>query len=107
MSPCDGTTDLFPPSTGKLALTLTFLGYTKVRPYKRQFERTLAPGPARLRYLNPGSSFGNLEAPGWFLQYLRSLPTLRLSDGHSAAEFVPRNWLERLQVEPRCAAAGA
>lgn len=56
-----GANDLFPPSTEKVMLTMEFLGYTRVKPVRRQFERTRAPGPEQLRYTNPGSGSSNLE----------------------------------------------
>ena len=99
--------DLYPPSTRKVTLTMEFLGYTKVKPFKRQFEEVGAPGPEQLRYLNPGSGSSNMEPPGWFFQYLRSLPTLRLSEGARVAEFETAGWLAQLHQEPLCKASGA
>ena len=99
--------DQFAPRTDKVVLTLEFLGYTRVKPFRREFERVQAPSPAQLRYLNPGRGSSNLEPPGWFFQYLRALPTLRLSDGTQSADFLTTPWLAQLHVEPVCAASGA
>ena len=68
---------------------MEFLGYTKVKPFRRQFEQVSAPGPEQVRYLNPGRTSSNLEPPGWFFQYLRPLP------------------VQQLHAEPLCAAGGA
>ncbi len=102
-----GPNDLFPPRTEKLTLTMDFLGYTRVKPFKRQFEEVEAPGPGQLRYLNPGGGSTNMESPGWFFQYLRSLPTLRLTLLNHSADFVTTPWLSRLHAEPLCAVSGA
>lgn len=102
-----GPDDLFQPSTAKVMLTMEFLGYTKVKPFKRQFEQTVAPGPAQLRYVNPGLGSTNMEPPGWFFQYLRALPTLRASGPGQTASFATANWLARLHAEPLCAGSGA
>ena len=105
-----GADDLFPAPTGKVQLTLDFLGYTHVKPFRRTFERVAAPGPAQLRYLNPGRQSPNLEPPGWFFQYLRSLPTLRLTSPGPpprSADFLTTGWLAQLHAEPLCGASGA
>lgn len=102
-----GLDDQFPPPTRKVMLTMEFLGYTKVKPFKRQFEEVTAPGPEQLRYMNPGSGSSNMEPAAWFLQYLRALPTLRLSGGGHSAEFATAGWLAQLHKEPLCGASGA
>ena len=99
--------ETFAPSTPKVKMTMEFLGYTRVTPFKRQFEAVLAPGPAQLRYVPPGSGSSNLEPPGWFFRYLRSLPTLRLSANGQVATFETAAWLQHLHAEPMCAASGA
>lgn len=99
--------DLFPPGTRKVILTMEFLGYTKVKPYRRQFEEVAAPEGGQLRYVNPGTASSNLEAPGWFFQYLRALPTLRLSGEGHTAEFATAAWMAALHREPLCGASGA
>lgn len=102
-----GPHELFAPATPKIKLTLEFLGYTRVAPAKRLFEAVAAPGPAQLRYLPPGGGSSNLEPPGWFFRYLRSLPTPRVSTSGHTAEFLTTGWLDQLHKEPLCAASGA
>ena len=102
-----GPEDLFPRPTDKLELRMEFLGYTKVKPLKRQFERVEAPGGDQMRYTNPGGGSSNLDPPGSFFLYLRSLPTLRLSGSAASAEFFTTPWLQQLHGEPLCAASGA
>ena len=102
-----GQSDLFPPSTRKVMVTMEFLGYTKVKPYKGQFEEVPAPGGGQMRYLNPGAGTSNMEAPGWFFQYLRALPTLRLRAEGKVAEFGTAGWMAALRKEAVCGGSGA
>ena len=102
-----GPDDLYPSPKPKVQLTMEFLGYTRVKPFRRQFEQVDAPGPEQMRYLNPGKSSSNLEAPGWFFQYLRSLPTLRLTGANHSAQWFTTPWLDQLHREPLCAVSGA
>jgi hypothetical protein len=95
----------FPPATDRIRLTMEFLGYTKVKPVKRQFEKTTQPY-GQLRYINPGLSSPNLEEFAFYLQYLRALPTLRISDGLHTAEFFTTPLVTQLHNEPLCHAAG-
>jgi hypothetical protein len=95
----------FPPRNAMLTLTMEFLGYTRVKPFKRQFERVQQPG-GQLRYTPPGRASANMEPPSFFLQYLRSLPTLRISDGHHTADFATATLLARLHAETLCHASG-
>jgi hypothetical protein len=99
--PADGGS--FPPTTQKVTLTMEFLGYTKVKPMKRQWERVIPAG--QMRYTPPGSGT-NLEEIAYFFQYLRSLPTLRLTgDGHTAT-FLTTALQAQLHKEPLCTASG-
>ncbi len=100
--PIDG--GLFPPMTPKVAVTMEFLGYTRVKPVKRQWERMDSPA-GQLRYNTPGSKSSNLEEFAYYLQYLRALPTLRLTADGRTAEFVTTPLLDQIRREPRCAAA--
>ena len=102
-----GPDDLFPAPKPRVQLTMEFLGYTKVKPFRRQFEQVDAPGPEQMRYLNPGKTSSNLEPPGWFFQYLRSLPTLRVTGLNHSAEFFTTQWLQELHAEPLCAVSRA
>jgi hypothetical protein len=95
----------FPPTRGNINLTMNFLGYTKVKPFKRQFEKVEQP-EGQLLYKNPGSSSSNLEEFAWFIQMLRALPTLRLTDNDRAIEFLTTPLLAQLQKEPLCKASG-
>lgn len=100
--PADG--GQFPPYLPKVTLTLEFLGYTTVKPMKRQFERAERP-EGQLRYTQPGGGT-NLEEAYYYFQYLRALPTLRITgDGHTAS-FVTTALQAQLHKEPLCAASG-
>jgi hypothetical protein len=97
--------DLFPPTTVKTTLTLEFLGYTKYKPAKRQFEFVTNP-PNQLRYSSPGLYSKNLEEFTYFFQVLKALPTLKITgEGHTASFFVTP-LLTQLHSEPLCKAAG-
>ena len=65
----------FPPRNPTLPIAMVFEGYIKSKPFKRQWEQ-LPNG--NLRYRNPGMGSGNLDDPRFFLDYLRSLPTLHV-----------------------------
>ena len=83
---------------------MEFLGYTKVKPMKRQFEKVLTPY-GQLRYNPPGLGSANLEEPAYYIQYLRVLPTLRLSAAGQQVEFATSPLLTQLRLEPLCAAS--
>ena len=98
--------DLFPPRLQRVVVTMEFLGYTRVKPVKRQWELLEHPG-GELRYATPGLSSTNMESITFYLQYLRALPTLRLTaPGKGTAEFETANWQQRIKAEPVCAASG-
>jgi hypothetical protein len=95
----------FPPVTAKANYTMEFLGYTKVKPMKRQWESVLEAA-GQLRYNNPGGGSSNLEEAAYFFQYLRALPTLRITgEGHTAS-FLTSALQAQLHKEPLCAASG-
>jgi len=97
--------DLFPPSTEKVNVTMEFLGYTKVKPMTRQFEKVTAP-PGQLRYNSPSAGSRNMEEAAFYFQYLRALPTLHVSgDGHTAM-FATALLLAQIHNEPLCRASG-
>lgn len=97
--------DLFPPRTEKVNLTMEFLGYTKVKPMTRQFEKVLAP-PGQLRYNSPSGASRNMEEAAFYFQYLRALPTLHISgDGHTAT-FASAPLLAQIHNEALCRASG-
>lgn len=98
--------DLFPPRLEKTSVTMEFLGYTKVKPVKRQWVYLLEL-PGEMRYETPGMDSSNMEQVMLYLQYLRSLPTLRLTvAGKGAAEWETSQWQAALHAEPLCAASG-
>lgn len=101
--PKDG--GLFPPATQKVSVTMEFLGYRKVKPVKRQWELMEQP-PGQLRYNTPSGSSSNMEDITFYLQYLKALPTLRLTYNSKAAQFVVSPLLEQIHKEPLCRASG-
>ncbi len=84
---------------------MDFLGYTKFKPAKRQFEKVLAPY-GQLRYNNPGVGSSNMEDLSYYLQVLRALPTLRLTLGPQSASFFMTPLLAQLHADPLCRASG-
>ena len=98
-------TDLFPPRTDKLTLTMEFLGYTKVKPVKHQFEFVTQP-TGQLRYNSPGGSSSNMEEIAFYFKYLRALPTFRLSGAGKSATFLTAPLLAQIHNEPLCKASG-
>ncbi|MGA7156274.1 MAG: hypothetical protein WBY53_05485 [Acidobacteriaceae bacterium] len=95
----------FPPVTAKVTLIMEFIGYTKVKPVRRQWERVSQPD-GQLRYNPPGSGSTNLEPITFYLQFLRALPTFRVTgDGHTAS-FLTDSLLTQMRKEPLCSASG-
>ena len=100
--PADG--GHFPPTTTKVTVTMEFLGYTKVKPMKRQWEHVIQPD-GQLRYTQPGGGT-NLEEASYFFQYLRALPTLKVTaEGHTAS-FLTTTLQAQLLKEPLCGKSG-
>jgi hypothetical protein len=95
----------FPPRTEKITVIMEFLGYTKFKPVKRQFEKVLSPY-GQLRYNNPGGGSANMEDLSYYLQVLRALPTLRLTAGTQSASFLTTPLLVQLHADPLCRASG-
>jgi hypothetical protein len=95
----------FPPRNPNAHLKMTFEGYMKWKPYERMWE-VLPSG--ELRYRNPGLSSPNMENPRYFLQYLNSLPGLRIGyakPGPATAEsvlFPTRAIQDQMQKIPIC-----
>lgn len=94
-----------PPVIQHTTVTMEFLGYTHFKPAKRQFEKVIAPY-GQLRYNNPGVGSFNMEDLSYYLQVLRALPTLRLTDGPQSASFLTTPLLAQLHNEPLCKASG-
>lgn len=98
--------DPFPPRLDKVTVTMEFLGYTHVKPVKRQWVELLEP-VGELKYNTPGMGSGNMEEVMFYLRYLLALPTLRLSaSGLSTVEFMTTPLLDAVRKEPMCKAAG-
>jgi hypothetical protein len=98
------TQDLFPPRTDKAVLTMEFLGYTHVKPVRRQWEIPVQT-PRQYRYNSPGGDSANLEEITYYLRYLVALPTLRLTLDSRSAEFLTTPLLDEIRREPLCRAA--
>jgi hypothetical protein len=96
--------DLFPPPTEKVMMTMDFLGYTHVKPVRRQWEIPVQT-PGQYRYNPPGSGSSNLEEIAYYLRYLLALPTLRLTLGNNSADFLTTPLLNEIRKEPLCRAA--
>jgi hypothetical protein len=100
----------YPPPVETQLATMEFLGYTKVKPVKRQWD-ALPQLPGEWKYATPGLRSRNLEEVAFYLQYLRALPTLRLTFPGKAgklatAEWETTKWQAAVKAEPLCAASG-
>jgi hypothetical protein len=98
------THDLYPPRTDKAVVTMEFLGYTHVKPVRRQWEIPVQT-PGQYRYNSPGGGSANLEEITYYLRYLVALPTLRLTLDSRSAEFLTTPLLDEIRKEPLCRAA--
>jgi hypothetical protein len=96
--------DLFPPRTERATLTMEFLGYTHVKPVRRQWEVPIQT-PGQYRYNPPGAGSANLEEITYYLRYLLALPTLRLTLDNRSADFLTAPLLDEIRKEPLCRAA--
>ena len=96
--------DLFPPRTDKVNMTMEFLGYTHVKPVRRQWEIPIQT-PGQYRYNPPGGGSANLEEITYYLRYLVALPTLRLTHDNRSADFLTTPLLDEIRKEPLCRAA--
>jgi hypothetical protein len=97
--------DLFAPRTEKVNMTMEFLGYTHVKPVRRQWEIPVQT-PGQYRYNPPGGGSANLEDITYYLRYLIALPTLRLTLGNRSVEFMTTQLLAGIRKEPLCRSAG-
>jgi hypothetical protein len=100
--PSDG--GLFAPSTIKVKISMEFLGYTKVKPVTRQWEKLDTPA-GQFRYNPPSGASSNMEDPTFYLQYLKALPTLRLTYSGRTVEFLTTPLLDQVRKEPLCKAS--
>jgi hypothetical protein len=96
--------DLFPPRTDKVTFTMDFLGYTHVKPVRRQWEIPVQT-PGQYRYNPPGGGSANLEEITYYLRYLLALPKLRLTLDTHSADFLTTPLLNEIRKEPLCRAA--
>jgi hypothetical protein len=96
--------DLFPPRTEKVLVTMEFLGYTHVKPVRRQWEIPVQT-PGQYRYNPPGGGSANMEEITYYLRYLLALPTLRLALDQHSADFLTTPLLNEIRIEPLCQAA--
>jgi hypothetical protein len=96
--------DLFPPRLEKPMMTMEFLGYTRVKPVKRQWEALLQP-VGQYRYNPPSGGSSNMEDSMYYLRFLVALPTLRLTLANKAAEFRTTPLLDQIRKEPLCKAS--
>ena len=86
-------------------MTMEFLGYTRVKPVRRQWEIPVQT-PGQYRYNPPGSGSANLENITYYLRYLIALSTLRLTLGNLSVEFMSTPLLAEIRKEQLCSAAG-
>jgi hypothetical protein len=96
--------ELFPPQLQKVNMTMEFLGYTKVKPVKRQWEALMKP-VGQYRYNPPSGGSANMEDSTYYLRFLLALPTLHLILGDKAAEFRTTPLLDQIRKEPLCKAS--
>ena len=92
------------PRTEKSIITMDFLGYTHVKPMRREWEVPFQT-PGQYHYTAPGYHSPNLEPASFYLRYLNSLPTLRLTLGAQSAEFHTAPLLKEIREAPLCRAA--
>jgi hypothetical protein len=85
-------------------MTMEFLGYTHVKPVRRQWEIPIQT-PGQYRYNPPGGGSANLEEITYYLRYLVALPTLRLTLDNRSADFLTTPLLDEIRKEPLCRAA--
>jgi hypothetical protein len=94
--------ELYPPVTQKATYTMEFLGYTKVKPVKRQWEHMIEPF-RQLRYNPPGLNSTNMEEISYYFRYLHALPLLRITGEGQTADFLTDALQNQIRKEPLCA----
>jgi hypothetical protein len=97
--------ELFAPATVKSTITMAFLGYTHLKPFRREWEIPVQT-PLLYRYNSPGMGSSNLEDAAYFLRYLLALPTLELTLKDRVAHFETTPLLAAIRKEDLCHAAG-
>jgi len=100
------------PPEEKTKVKTEFLGYVKQKPLKFEW-RYMREIPGEMRYATPGFHSGNMESERFFMQYLRSLPTLRMTvppggpvKALVTVEFETQKWQGLVKAEPLCWASG-
>jgi hypothetical protein len=99
------------PSLGQPTVKMEFLGYTKMKPMKRQWIG-IKGLMGEWQYATPGFRSPNLEDETVILRYILALPTMRLTlpsitgTGDVVVEFATGDWLKRVKGEAMCAGAG-
>ena len=94
------------PKFPSVNIKMTFEGYIKWKPFIKGWS-LLRSG--ELKYQNPGFGSPNMESSRWFMQYLNSLPGLRLSYAKPAAGDPPEVFfqtqpiLDEMKKTPACA----
>jgi hypothetical protein len=92
----------FPVQHPSVALKMTFVGYMTSKPFKGAWA---ALPNGELQYRAPGSYSSNMQEVRYFLPWLASLPTLRITDAHDptkSADFQTAALLEQLRGNPLC-----
>ena len=82
---------------------MDFIGYMKVKSAKREFELLEGAMRGEMLYSTPGFHTSNLEPIAYYMQYLKALPTLRLTvPGRGVVEFETLRWQAAVRAEPLC-----
>jgi hypothetical protein len=96
------------PPAPKVTVAMDFRGYMKVKPVKREWHY-FREIPGEMHYATPGLHSGNMEEIMFYLQYLKALPTLRLTMPANGVgtppvvvEFDTAKWQQRVKAEPMC-----
>jgi hypothetical protein len=94
------------PPIQSVMMTTQFLGYTKIKPLRLGWTY-LRELPGEMRYATPGFHSANMESEKVFVQYLRALPTVRMTIvGRGTVEFETSGWQTAVKAEPLCGASG-
>ena len=94
------------PKYPSVNIKMTFEGYVKWKPFIKGWSKLRS---GELKYQNPGFGSPNMESSRWFMQYLNSLPGLRLSYAKPAAGDPPEVFfqtqpiLDEMKKTPACA----
>jgi hypothetical protein len=92
------------PPILKVKITMEFLGYTHMKPFRRQWEVPVWM-PGQYYFIPPGFGSDNMDEASDELRYMLALPTLRLTFDNRTAEFLTAPLLAEIRKEPLCRAA--